>query len=85
MGSPWSPLFSLSYQTRLGFLFLLVLSVRQPTVITALSMLILIDANKNPNLLPERSGSLMIDLDGLNGTLSNADWNDDFDAALLYC
>ena len=66
-------------------MFLLVLSVRQPTVITALSMLILIDANKNPNLLPERSGSLMIDLDGLNGTLSNADWNDDFDAALLYC
>ena len=55
-------------------------------MITALSMLILIDANKNPNLLPERSGSLMIiDLDGLNGTLSNADWNDDFDAALLYC
>ena len=80
-----SPLFSLSYQTRLGFLFLLVLSVRQPTVITALSMLILIDANKNPNLLPERPGSLMIDLHGLNGTLSNADWNDDFDAALLYC
>ena len=78
-----SPLFSLSYQTRLGFLFLLVLSVRQPTVITALSMLILIDANKNPNLLPERSGSLMIDLDGLNGTLSNADWSDDFDAALF--
>ena len=65
-----SQLFSLSYQTRLGFLFLLVLSVRQPTVITALSMLIL---------------SLIIDLDGLNGTLSNADWNDDFDAALLYC
>ena len=25
----------------------------------------------------------MIDLDGLNGTLSNADWNDDFDAALF--
>ena len=46
-------------------------------------MLILIDANKNPNLLPERSGSLMIDLDGLNGTLSNADWSDDFDAALF--
>ena len=23
----------------------------------------------------------MIDLDGLNGTLSNADWNDDLDAA----
>ena len=78
-----SPLFSLSYQTRLGFLFLLVLSVRQPTVITALSMLILIDANINPNLLPEKFGSLMIDLDGLNGTLSNADWNDDFDAALF--
>ena len=52
-------------------------------MITALSMLILIDANKNPNLLPERSGSSMIDLDGLNGTLSNADWNDDFDAALF--
>ena len=66
-------------------MFPLVLSVRQPTVITALSMLILIDANKNPNLLSERSGSLMIDLDGLNGTLSNADWNDDFDAALFYC
>ena len=78
-----SPLFSLSYQTRLGFLFLLVLSVRQPTVITALSMLILIDANINPNLLPEKFGSLMIDLDGLNGTLSNADGNDDFDAALF--
>ena len=52
-------------------------------MITALSMLILIDANKNPNLLSERSGSLMIDLDGFNGTLSNADWNDDFDAALF--
>ena len=25
----------------------------------------------------------MIDLDGLNGTLSNADWSDDFDAALF--
>ena len=24
-----------------------------------------------------------IDLDGLNGTLSNAHWNDDFDAALF--
>ena len=33
-----SPFLTLSYQTRLAFLFLLVLSVRQPTVITGLSM-----------------------------------------------
>ena len=26
---------------------------------------------------------MIIDLDGLNGTLSNADWNDDFDDALV--
>ena len=37
-----SPFVTLSYQTRLAFLFLLVLSVRQLTVITALSMQILI-------------------------------------------
>ena len=32
------PFLTLSYQTRLAFLFLLVLSVSQPTMITALSM-----------------------------------------------
>ena len=37
-----SPFLTLSYQTRLAFLFLLVLSVRQPTVITGLSMQILL-------------------------------------------
>ena len=38
-------------------LFRLVLSVQQPTVITALSMVIYISMNKNPNLLTERSGN----------------------------
>ena len=37
-----SPFLTLSYQTRLAFLFLLVLSVRQPTVITGLSTQILL-------------------------------------------
>ena len=47
-------------------------------MITALSML------KNPNLLPGRSLILMILIfDGLDCTLSNADWNDVFDAAFF--
>ena len=41
----------------LAFLFRLVLSVHQPTVTTALSMVIYIAMNKNPNLLTERSGN----------------------------
>ena len=44
----------------------------------------IIYAKKNPNLLPGRSGILMILIfDGFNGTLSNADWNDVFDAAFF--
>ena len=43
----------------LAILFLLILSVHQPTVITALSTVIYmyIAMNKNPNLLTERPGN----------------------------
>ena len=47
-------------------------------------MLILTVKNINPNRFLERSGTLMIiylvDIDGLNSTLSSVDWNDVFDA-----
>ena len=62
----------------LAFMFRLVLSVHQPTVITALSMVIYIATNKNPNyLLTERSGNGLYSCNTLN-----ADWDDLFDAAL---
>ena len=74
---------TLSYQTRLAFLFLLVLSVSQPTMITALSMQIQIVAKNPKSFTGEIWNFNDVDLDGLNGTLSNADWNDVFDAALF--